>query len=193
MFEVLSNDEIALSFIAWWCAPPGWRFPASPVSSSSCGPPRAPSAYLSRIADDDPEAGTITLIIQAVGRSTQNIVAVPVGGALRDVAGPLGQPTHIAKVGRVVCVGGGAGTPCSTRWPRRWPPPATSSSPSSADAAAPFVVLRDELGAISSELICTTEDGTLGETGFVTQPLKRLLDGPEGQRPQLVMRSARCR
>src|SRR5512147_1597252 len=62
------------------------------------------------IADADAAAGTITLIIQAIGHSTQEIVAVPVGGAIRDVAGPLGKATEIEKLGKVVCVGGGVGT-----------------------------------------------------------------------------------
>ena len=56
------------------------------------------------IADADARAGTITLIVQAVGASTRAIVATPVGGALRDVAGPLGKPTHLEKWGTVACV-----------------------------------------------------------------------------------------
>jgi len=78
------------------------------------------------IADDDPAAGTITLIIQAVGRSTQNIVAVPVGAALRDVAGPLGQPSRSPSSAGWSAWAAGRAPPCSTRWPRPWPRPATS-------------------------------------------------------------------
>ena len=62
------------------------------------------------IGDADPAAGTITLFIQAIGASTRKIVAIPQGGSIRDVAGPLGQATHIENRGRVACVGGGVGT-----------------------------------------------------------------------------------
>ena len=62
------------------------------------------------IADADAAKGTITIIVQAIGTSTQEIVDTPVGGSLRDVAGPLGHPTHLQKWGKVVCVGGGVGT-----------------------------------------------------------------------------------
>ena len=62
------------------------------------------------IADADPDAGTITLIIQAVGKSTEDLVALEVGEAIRDVVGPLGQATELLEHGRAVCVGGGVGT-----------------------------------------------------------------------------------
>ena len=61
------------------------------------------------IADADPVAGTITLVIQAVGVSTEKICALEPGEYLTDVVGPLGQATHIEKVGTVVCCGGGVG------------------------------------------------------------------------------------
>ncbi|HZL33433.1 MAG TPA: sulfide/dihydroorotate dehydrogenase-like FAD/NAD-binding protein, partial [Verrucomicrobiae bacterium] len=62
------------------------------------------------IADADPGAGTISLIIQAVGKSTIDLVELAVGGAIQDVAGPLGRPTDLIESGRAICVGGGVGT-----------------------------------------------------------------------------------
>jgi len=110
MFEVVSNEEIAPKLHRMVILAPRVARARKPgqfvIVRVGQGAERIPLT----IADDDPAAGTITLIIQAVGRSTQDIVATPVGGALRDVAGPLGQPTHIADFGKVVCVGGGAGT-----------------------------------------------------------------------------------
>ena len=138
------------------------------------------------IADDDPEAGSVTLIIQAVGRSTKNIVAVPVGGALRDVAGPLGQPTHIENFGKVVCVGGGAGTAVLFPLAKALAKAGNDLTTIIGGRSERYVVLRDELGAMSNELLCTTEDGSLGEKGFVTQPLERILDKQDGGRPQAV-------
>ena len=114
------------------------------------------------------------------------IVAVPAGGTLRDVAGPLGQPTHIVNFGKVVCVGGGAGTAVLYPLAKALAAAGNSLTTIIGGRSEKFVVLRDELGAISNELLCTTEDGSLGETGFVTAPLKRILEGGDGDRPQAV-------
>src|SRR5512138_3611408 len=62
------------------------------------------------IADADPEAGTIALVIQAVGKSTQELVALEPGQAIADIAGPLGKPTELIASGRALCIGGGVGT-----------------------------------------------------------------------------------
>ena len=62
------------------------------------------------IADGDAEAGTITLVIQAVGKSTKELCALAPGAAIQDVAGPLGRPTELAESGPAVCAGGGVGT-----------------------------------------------------------------------------------
>jgi glutamate synthase (NADPH/NADH) small chain len=186
MFEVLSNEEIAPQLHRMVIDAPRVARARKPgqfvIVRVGEGAERIPLT----IADDDPAAGTITLIIQAVGLSTKNIVAVPVGGALRDVAGPLGQPTHIANFGRVVCVGGGAGTAVLFPLAKALAGAGNDLATIIGGRSAPFVVLRDELGAISNELICTTEDGSLGEKGFVTQPLARILDGKDGDRPQAV-------
>src|SRR5512137_158248 len=62
------------------------------------------------IADADPEAGTIALVIQAVGKSTQELVALKPGESIADIAGPLGKPTELIERGRALCIGGGVGT-----------------------------------------------------------------------------------
>ncbi|HAS81788.1 MAG TPA: sulfide/dihydroorotate dehydrogenase-like FAD/NAD-binding protein, partial [Verrucomicrobia bacterium] len=61
------------------------------------------------IADADPVEGSITIIFQAVGRTTHLLAIKAVGDTVQHVVGPLGQPTHIEKFGRVICVGGGIG------------------------------------------------------------------------------------
>jgi NAD(P)H-flavin reductase len=62
------------------------------------------------IADTDQQAGTITLMIQAIGASTTDLCALQVGDSIQDVAGPLGQATELIEDGHAVCVGGGVGT-----------------------------------------------------------------------------------
>jgi len=186
MFEVVSNEEIAPQLHRMVVAAPRVARARKPgqfvIVRAGDESERIPLT----IADDDPQAGTITLIIQAVGRSTQDIVAVPAGEALRDVAGPLGQPTHIGKIGRVVCVGGGAGTAVLYPLAKALAAAGNELITIIGGRSAPYVVLRDELGAISDQLLLTTEDGSLGETGFVTAPLERLLNDKDGGRPAAV-------
>jgi ferredoxin--NADP+ reductase len=126
------------------------------------------------IADADAQAGTITLIVQAAGASTREIVALPAGSALRDVAGPLGQPTQIEHFGRVACVGGGVGT--AVLYPLAKALAAAGNQLTTIIGArtAELVILRDELAAFSKVLVAT-EDGSLGAKGFVTAVLAELL------------------
>lgn len=137
------------------------------------------------IADADAAAGTITLIIQAVGDGTRRIVSIAPGDGLADVAGPLGLPTHIRQWGRVVCVGGGVGTAVL------YPLAAAAAEAGNTVTAViggrsePLVILRDELGDFCDEVLVATEDGSLGTKGFVTAVLQELLED-EARRPAAV-------
>src|SRR5450759_1535861 len=110
MFEVVGNDEIAPQLNRMVLRAPRVAKARQPGQFVIVRLDDAAERIPLTIADGDVVAGTITLIIQAVGRSTKKLVAVPAGGYFRDVAGPLGQPTEIKTWGKVVCVGGGAGT-----------------------------------------------------------------------------------
>jgi ferredoxin--NADP+ reductase len=137
------------------------------------------------IGDADVGKGTITLFVQAIGASTQRIVDVPAGGALRDVAGPLGRPTEIEKWGRVACVGGGVGTAVLFPLAKALADIGNEVTTIIGGRAAPYIILADELGAFSKELLITTEDGSLGRKGFVTAALADLIADP-ARTPQAV-------
>lgn len=185
MFRVVSNEEIAPYLHRMVIEAPRVAKARKPgqfvIVRLGAGKERIPLT----IADDDAAAGTITLIIQAVGLSTREIVAVPPGGFLQDVAGPLGMPTEIEKVGRVVCVGGGAGTAVLYPLAKGLAEAGNELTTIIGGRSGKYVILKDELAAFSREVLATTEDGTLGEKGFVTLPLKRLLDDPQ-RRPAAV-------
>jgi NAD(P)H-flavin reductase len=136
------------------------------------------------IADADPQGGTITIIVQAVGLGTKEICAVPSGGALRDVAGPLGKPTHLQKWGKVVCVGGGVGTAVLYPLAAAAAKAGNQVTTIIGGRSEPFVILRKELAEFGQVLV-TTEDGSLGTKGFVTAVLKEILDDP-ARRPDAV-------
>jgi len=137
------------------------------------------------IADADADAGTITLIVQAVGPSTRRIVATPAGGAIAHLAGPLGRPTEIDKWGRAACVGGGVGTAVLFPLAKALAEAGNRVTTIIGGRGAAQVLLRDELAAFSDELLVTTEDGSLGIKGFVTAALERLL-ADDGRRPAAV-------
>jgi NAD(P)H-flavin reductase len=185
MFLVVSNEEIAPQVHRMVIAAPRVARSRKPgqfvIVRCGAGRERIPLT----IADDDPAAGTITLIIQAVGISTREIVAVPAGGALSDVAGPLGQPTEIEQLGRVVCVGGGVGTAVLFPLAKGLAEAGNELTTIIGGRSEQYVILQKELGAFSKHLYATTEDGSCGEKGFVTLPLKRILEDP-GQRPAAV-------
>jgi ferredoxin--NADP+ reductase len=126
------------------------------------------------IADADPVAGTISLVIQAIGKSTADLVELPVGGAIADVAGPLGRPTELPDHGRVVCVGGGVGTavilPIAQELWRR----GVTVTSIVGGRSQEWVILERELGACG-EVVACTDDGSYGRPGFVTEAVKDVL------------------
>lgn len=128
------------------------------------------------IADSDAGAGTITLIIQSVGKSTMDLVALQPGEAITDVAGPLGSPTELIETGHAVCVGGGVGTavilPIAQELARR----GVKVTSIIGGRSREWVILEAELAACS-EVIACTDDGSYGRPGFVTQALQDVLDG----------------
>lgn len=127
------------------------------------------------IADADPVAGTISLIIQGIGASTMDLVALQPGDAIRDVAGPLGRPTDLIDHGRAVCVGGGVGTavvyPIAQELHRR----GVAVTSVIGGRSREWVILEDELRTAGDVIVCT-DDGSYGRHGFVTEALKDLCE-----------------
>ena len=125
------------------------------------------------IADGDAEAGTITLVIQAMGHSTKAIVATPVGGMIRDVAGPLGAPTHLMESGFAVCVGGGVGTAVVHPIAQALHRAGVRVTSIIGGRNRPLVIYHDELARLGEVQVCT-DDGSWGRKGLVTEALKEL-------------------
>ena len=126
------------------------------------------------IADGDAEAGTITLIIQAIGKSTEDLVALNVGDSIRDVAGPLGKPTELLEHGRAVCVGGGVGTAVILPIAQGLKRAGVAVTSVIGGRSREWVILEQELRA-TGEVITCTDDGSYGRPGFVTQALADVL------------------
>jgi ferredoxin--NADP+ reductase len=125
------------------------------------------------IADADPAAGTITLVVQAVGASTHDLVALEPGMAIQDIAGPLGRPTELLAAGRAVCVGGGVGTAVVYPIAQALSAGGVEVTSVVGGRSREWVIFADELRAAGRVVVCT-DDGSAGRHGFVTQVLAEL-------------------
>jgi ferredoxin--NADP+ reductase len=131
------------------------------------------------ICDHDAQAGTITLVVQAVGATTLQMSRLSKGEQFSDVLGPLGRPTDIGRYGRVVVVGGGVGTAIAL--------PVAVALADEGNAVhgiigardADHLILVDEMSDACEELTVMTDDGSAGRKGFVTEPLTELVEGYE--------------
>ena len=128
------------------------------------------------VADFDREKGTVTIVVQAVGYSTKKLSALNVGDSVADCVGPLGLPTEFGEPKKAIVIGGGVG--CAIAYPQA---KALHNMGVKTDVIAGFrnkdiVILEDEMRKVSDNYYVTTDDGSYGEKGFVTDVLKRLLE-----------------
>jgi ferredoxin--NADP+ reductase len=126
------------------------------------------------IADADRDAGTITLIVQSVGKSTADIAEARPGETIRDVAGPLGSETHLIPSGHAVCVGGGVGTAVILPIAGELAGRGVRVTSIVGGRSHEWVILEEELARVG-EVIACTDDGSYGRPGFVTDALADVL------------------
>lgn len=124
------------------------------------------------IADADPEEGSITLIFQAVGKTTKVLSTYAPGDEIANILGPLGEPTHIENFGRVVCVGGGIGVAPLHPIAQALKEAGNHVTIIIGARNRELVILEEEMRAIADELILVTDDGSYGRKALVTEPLK---------------------
>jgi len=134
------------------------------------------------IADGNAIEGTITLIVQAIGGTTKLLCSKNAGDMLLDVVGPLGNPTPIAAHGVVACVGGGVGTAEIYPIAKALRDAGNTVITIIGARSRALVILENEMAACSHETFVTTDDGSYGRKGFVTDQLKEILDSPRGVR-----------
>jgi ferredoxin--NADP+ reductase len=131
------------------------------------------------LADWDGEKGTITIVFQAVGASTVKLSRLGVGDTLPHVVGPLGHPSPVEHFGTVVPVGGGVGIAAIAPIARALKQAGNRVVTIVGARSGDLLFWEDRLSAVSDELIVTTDDGSRGRHGVVTQPLVELLQGGE--------------
>lgn len=128
------------------------------------------------VADFDRDKGTLTIILQAVGFTTKKLAAMNIGDSIADCVGPLGSATEFENPKKAIVIGGGVG--CAIAYPQA---KALHSMGVQTEVIAGFrsrdiVILEDEMRAVADNLYITTDDGSYGEKGFVTDVLKRLIE-----------------
>ena len=131
------------------------------------------------IADYNRETGTITIIYQIVGATTEKLNHKKEGEYLQDFAGPLGRPTHTDGIKKVAVVGGGVG--CAIAYPvaKKFHEIGAEVHAIVGFRTKDLVILEDEFKAASTKLVLMTDDGSYNEKGFVTDALKKLIDSGE--------------
>lgn len=127
------------------------------------------------IADADIEKGTITLVVQAVGDSSSKICALNAGDYLTDVVGPLGQATHIANVGTVVCCGGGVGVAPLLPIIKAMKQAGNRVISVLAARTKDLIILEEQVREYSDEVIIMTDDGSYGTKGLVTNGIESVI------------------
>lgn len=137
------------------------------------------------IENSDPARGTISIVVQSAGKTTQLLNSLKTGDHILDVVGPLGKPSEIDKFGTVVVIGGGVGTAMA------YPSAAAFKRAGNRVIAIiggrnrELVILEQELRAVSDAVMITTDDGSYADKGFVTDKLRQLIQN--GTRIDLVL------
>ena len=137
------------------------------------------------IADADEAEGSITIIFQAVGKSTKLLAQMKEGEEIPNLVGPLGKPTHIEKFGTVVCVGGGIGVAPMYPIAQGMKKAGNKLIVIIGARTKELVILEKEMRAIADEVIICTDDGSVGRKCLVTEPLKELC--AQEPKPNLVV------
>ena len=127
------------------------------------------------IAEADPVAGTITLVVQEVGLSSTRLCELNEGDCITDVVGPLGQATHIENFGTVVCAGGGVGVAPMLPIVQALKAAGNRVITVLAGRTKELIILEKEMRAASDEVIIMTDDGSYGQKGLVTQGVEQVI------------------
>jgi ferredoxin--NADP+ reductase len=128
------------------------------------------------MAGTDLDVGTINIIFQVVGKTTAFLRSLGEGDEILDIIGPLGVPTHVEKLGTVICVGGGTGVAVMYPITKAYKEAGNHVIAIIGARTKDLLILEEEMKAASHDLRVTTDDGSYGHHGFVTDVLKQILD-----------------
>ncbi len=128
------------------------------------------------IASSDVEEGSITLIVQGIGKTTKLLNALNEGDFIQDVVGPLGTPSHIENFGTAISIGGGVGTAIAFSTAKALKEGGNEVISIIGGRSKEYIILEDEMREFADDVIITTDDGSYGTKGFVTDKLKEIIE-----------------
>lgn len=128
------------------------------------------------LADWDYDLGTITLIFQKIGFTTKQLGQLKIGDNIQHILGPLGHPTEVKKIGEVYCIGGGVGIAEVYPVSRAFKEAGNRLTGIIGARSQGLIMLEDKMRKICDELFVTSDDGSSGKKGFVTDTLKELFE-----------------
>ncbi len=137
------------------------------------------------IADGSAGEGWIELVVQVVGKTTRDMSRLEAGGEILDLVGPLGRPTHIEKLGTVVVIGGGVGIAPAHPIAQAMKEAGNKVVSILGGRTKSLVIMEEQMKAASDRVVVTTDDGSYGMKGLVTEALQKLID--EGLKIDLVV------
>jgi len=132
------------------------------------------------IADSDPDAGHVTIIVQGIGKTTKLLNSLEKGDAISDVVGPLGSPSEIERFGTVAVIGGGVGTAIAYPTAVALKKAGNRVISILGGRTKELVILEDEIRKTSDAVRVVTDDGSYGEKGLVTDALQAVIDSGTG-------------
>jgi ferredoxin--NADP+ reductase len=173
--RILAKETLAPEVVRFWIDAPAIARKRKPGQFVIIRTDETGERIPLTIADADPEQGAISLIVQAVGKSTHKLNRLEPGDTILDVAGPLGQPTNIQPSMRVCCIGGGIGT--AVVYPIAMGVKALGGSVAGVIGARTrdLIILEREMSAACDRCLVFTDDGSYGHKGLVTDALQMLL------------------
>ncbi len=133
------------------------------------------------VADFDRDAGTVTIVIQEVGKTTKHLGTLEAGDELATFTGPLGRPSEIERYGTVICVGGGVGIAPVFPIARALKEAGNTVLSVIGARTEDLLIWEEEMRSVSDELVVCTDDGSYGIEARVTEPLQTLLEERQGE------------
>ncbi|MDR2762570.1 MAG: sulfide/dihydroorotate dehydrogenase-like FAD/NAD-binding protein [Planctomycetaceae bacterium] len=176
MFKIISNKELAPNIFEMTVEHPRLAMKAQPGHFVIVMPDESGERIPLTIADFDRQAGTITLVIMAIGASTMKLVSLQSGSSLYALIGPLGIASEIENYGAVVMVAGGVGIAPVFPIARALKERGNRVISIQGARNESLLFWTDKLSSVSDEHIITTDDGSAGRKALVTEPLKELLE-----------------
>ena len=132
------------------------------------------------VAESNPKEGTITIVVQEVGKTTLKLARMKEGETIEDLLGPLGIPSPIERIGTVLCVGGGVGVAPLYPEAKRYKEVGNKVISLIGARSKNLFFFMDKMGAVSDEIRYSTDDGSFGHHGFVTDLVRPILESGVG-------------